>query len=109
MTLEFTSLLPPDSLGIVTVNYNGKSVELQARVVHAGTRHCGLKFIYESEDERRDMALFIEFLAALQNPAGYLPAKPVPDSTAVPRRPVRSDPAFEPSRLGFDRGFGRRA
>ena len=64
MTLEFTSLLPPDSLGIVSVNYNGKSVELQARVAHAGARHCGLEFIYESEDERRDTALFVAFLAA---------------------------------------------
>jgi hypothetical protein len=110
MTLDFTSLLPPDSLGIVSVNYNGKSVELQARVVHAGARHCGLKFIYESEDERRDMAIFIEFLAASQNPAGYIPARPDPGFTSpVPPRPVSSEPVWEPSPQRFGLGTGRRA
>ena len=109
MTLELTSLLPPDALGIVSVNYNGRNVELQARVVHAGTRHCGLEFIYESEDERRNMARFVEFLAVTQNPAGTLPAKPIPGFTSVPRRPVGSQPALEPSPHRFARDTGRRA
>lgn len=111
MTLEHGSLLPQDSAGIVSVSYNGRNIEIQACVAHAGTRQCGLKFIYETEEERRDMALFVAFLAATQKATGMPPTISAPGSAPMPGRPrpVRSQPALEPSLQCWAPRSGRRA
>jgi hypothetical protein len=109
MTLEHSSLLPQDSLGIVSVTYSGRNIEIQACVAHAGTGQCGLKFIYETEAERRDMALFVAFLAAARKSAGSMPAKPDPDVTPIHARPVCSDPGLGPLLQRLAPGSARRA
>ncbi len=70
MTLEIQEPLPLNSFGTVSVNYQDRTIELRARVAHAGANHGGLEFIYESEAERNEVAHFVASLAAPQNRPG---------------------------------------
>ena len=76
MTLEHGSLLPQDSAGIVSVSYNGRNIEIQARVAHAGTR--------------------IRMRVVLPAPLGPRSAKTVPGST---ESETSSRAWFEPNRF----------
>jgi hypothetical protein len=67
MRLEFQEPLPPNSRGTVFMNYQGNTVELKVRIAYAGEMHTGLEFIYESDQERSEVADLVASLAVLQS------------------------------------------
>jgi hypothetical protein len=70
MTLELMQPIPANSRGTVSVSYLNRTLELQARVAHAGEIRGGLEFIYETDAERIEVDQFIASLAGTQNRPG---------------------------------------
>ena len=64
MRRDLREPLPPDSFGTITMSYENLSVKLSVRVTHAKSDHDGLKFIYESDDQRNDLAHLVTLLLA---------------------------------------------
>jgi hypothetical protein len=73
MRLELREPLPPDSFGTVIMNYENLSVKLSVRVTHAKSDHDGLKFIYDSDDQRNELAhLVTQLIASPKRRGPYL-------------------------------------
>lgn len=64
MRLELREPLPEDFCGTVSLNCRHVSLELRVRVTHTGILQDGLRFIFESEKQRRAVAQLVAILAA---------------------------------------------
>jgi hypothetical protein len=63
MRLELGDPFPPESCGEVSFSYQELSLDLYVRVTHAGVGCDGLKFLYESDEQRAKMLLLMSRLA----------------------------------------------
>jgi hypothetical protein len=72
MRLELYEPVAPNSMGMVTMNFESLSVELPARVTHTEPHSAGLKFIYKSERQRKDLERLVTLLTASSNLSGPL-------------------------------------
>lgn len=64
MRLELHEVLAPDSVGTVRMCFESLTVELGALVTHAKPGFAGLKFIFESDRQRKDVERLVTLLAA---------------------------------------------
>jgi hypothetical protein len=74
MRLELSERVAPNSVGMVTMCYQSLAIELGAKVMHAEVNFAGLKFIYVSERQRKD----VERLVTLLTASAKLPRQPGP-------------------------------
>jgi hypothetical protein len=63
MRIEIRTPFSPDCCGEVAFSYKGFSFELQVQVAHVGIAYDGVKFIYESEDQRTEILQLLSRLA----------------------------------------------
>lgn len=70
MTFEARQPLTPGSSGVVSIGYQDRVIEIQARVAHVTEAQSGLEFLYESEAERSAAAQLVASLASSQNRQG---------------------------------------
>ena len=64
MKLEIRDPFPPDVCGEVSFSHQGLDFALRVRVAHAGLAYDGLKFIYQSKDQRTEILHLISRFAA---------------------------------------------
>ncbi|HEX3892676.1 MAG TPA: PilZ domain-containing protein [Terracidiphilus sp.] len=69
MKLELRQPLAPDSCGTVAFNYQDFALELPVRVAHSGSYYDGVKFIYETEEQRDEINRLVARLTAPQHPS----------------------------------------
>jgi len=70
MTLELKQPLTPNSSGMVSLTYRDHTLEIRARVAHATGTNAGLEFLYNSEEERGDVANLVASVASSQSRPG---------------------------------------
>ena len=70
MTFEARQPFTPGSSGVVSINYQDRTVEIHARVAHIAETHSGLEFLCESEMEKSAVAQLVASLASSQNRQG---------------------------------------
>jgi hypothetical protein len=70
MTFEVRQPLTPGTSGVVSIGYQDRIIEIQARVAHVTEVQSGLEFLYESEAERSTVAQLVASLASSQNRQG---------------------------------------
>src|ERR1700744_1997001 len=64
MKLELRQPLAPDACGTVCFSYQDFAFELPVRVAHSGASYDGVKFLYESEEQRDEVTRFVARLSA---------------------------------------------
>jgi PilZ domain len=69
LRLELNQPLPADQEGRVLLTHRNVDLDLRVKVAYSGT-HDGLKFIFESEKQRAEVARFIASLVDPANPSG---------------------------------------
>ncbi|MGA2538168.1 MAG: PilZ domain-containing protein [Terracidiphilus sp.] len=74
MRLELAERVSANAVGTVTMTCGSLTVELGTRVMHAEPNFAGLKFIYKSERQRKDVERLVTLLAA----SAKLPKPPDP-------------------------------
>jgi hypothetical protein len=72
MKLELREPLSPNSCGRVRVSYLNFRLELPVRVAHSGASYDGVKFVYESDEQRDDVNRLVAVLAGPRQQAGPL-------------------------------------
>jgi hypothetical protein len=63
MRVELRQPVLPDACGTVSISYRGLSLELPVCVAHSGTGQDGLKFLFESEEDRGRVERLVALLA----------------------------------------------
>ena len=63
MRLELRHPFPLECCGEVSFSYQDLSLDLQVCVAHAGSTYDGLKFLFESDEQRSKMAHLMSRLA----------------------------------------------
>ncbi len=63
MRVELPDPFTPDTCGEVVFSYQGLSFNLQVHVAHAGAAYAGLRFVYQSEDQRTEVLHLMSLLA----------------------------------------------
>jgi hypothetical protein len=64
MKLEIGLPLEINSVGMVSILREGRTLEFRVRIVHVGETHAGVDLIYSSDADRKTMAELIESLTA---------------------------------------------
>jgi hypothetical protein len=64
MRLELCEVVAANSLGTLRMNYESLRIELDARVTHTVSSSVGLKFVFESDRQRKDIERLVTLLAA---------------------------------------------
>ena len=64
MKLELRDPLPLNSVGTISVSYEGLALDISARVTHCQPNCDGLRFIYETDEQRNQVARLVASLAA---------------------------------------------
>jgi len=72
MKLELREPLSPNSCGRVRVSYLNFRLELPVRVAHSGASYDGVKFVYESDEQRDDVNRLVAVLAGPRQQSGPL-------------------------------------
>jgi PilZ domain len=72
MKLEVHQPLPPDCFGTVRVRYREYTIDLAVRVAHSGGSYDGVKFVFESNEQRDDVNRLVALLAGSKQPSGPL-------------------------------------
>jgi hypothetical protein len=72
MKLELREPLCPNSCGKVRLNYQNFRLELPVRVAHSGASYDGVKFVYESDEQRDDVNRLVAVLAGPKQQSGPL-------------------------------------
>jgi hypothetical protein len=62
MKLELSRPLSPDSSGLVQIHYQGVTLELTVRVAHSSASHDGVRFVYESDEQRDEVIRLVELV-----------------------------------------------
>jgi hypothetical protein len=70
MKLELRQPLAPDAVGTVRFSYQDAVLELPVRVAHSGAFYDGVKFIYESDEQRDEVNRLVSRLTAPQHRSG---------------------------------------
>jgi len=70
MRLELREPLPLNSVGTVTMSHEFLSLKICVRVTHAKSDHDGLKFIFECDDQRNDLAHLVTLLSDSRKRSG---------------------------------------
>lgn len=63
MKLELLEPLAPDAQGTVLLNHQDIILELTIRVAHSGSYFDGVKFVYDSEEQRDEVNRLVARLA----------------------------------------------
>ena len=85
MRLQIRAGLALYTRGEVSFDYDDLSFALRVRVAHSGSASGGVKFMYESEDQKSAVLELIARLAARQSSPGLL-AVPISKQIIVARR-----------------------
>lgn len=72
MQLELLRPLPSDFSGLVCLAWQNIRLELPVRLAHTGSRQDALRFVFESEKERRAVAELVARLADPGEPPGLV-------------------------------------
>ncbi len=64
MRVELGEPLPPDFIGTASLTYLNIALRLRVSLAHTGAERDGVKFIFESQKERADVARLVAVLAA---------------------------------------------
>ena len=64
MRVELGEPLPPDFTGTASLSYQNIALRLSVAVAHTGAERDGLKFVFESQKERAEVARLVAVLAA---------------------------------------------
>jgi hypothetical protein len=72
MKLEVRQPLSPDSAGTVRLRYHEFSIDLPVRVAHSGSSYDGVKFVFESDEQREDVSRLVALLAGPKQRFGPL-------------------------------------
>jgi hypothetical protein len=70
MKLELRQPLAPDATGTVRLSYQDAILELPVRVAHSGAFYDGVKFIYESDEQRDEVSRLVTRLTAPNHRSG---------------------------------------
>jgi len=70
MKLEMRQPLSHDSHGRVQVTYLDVTLELPVRVAHSGASFDGVKFLFESDEQRDDLARLVSILSGVKQKLG---------------------------------------
>jgi PilZ domain len=70
MRVTTSEPLSVESVGSVQVTYKSFTLAVPVRVVHCGTDCDGLQFLCESDEQRDDVARFVDLLTAKPQPTG---------------------------------------
>jgi PilZ domain len=73
MKMEVHEPLSPDSSGTVHLNYQGITLDVAVRVAHSSSSHEGLRFVFESDEQRDEVTRLVEILAAPPHRQGPVP------------------------------------
>jgi hypothetical protein len=63
MKLELRQPLAPDSCGMVRLSHRDILIEIPVRVAHSGSSYDGVKFVYESDEQRDELIRLVAILA----------------------------------------------
>jgi hypothetical protein len=63
MTVEFRGQVVADSSGTVSISYKNLEIDLQVAVTHSGKAADGLKFLFETEQEKSAVERLVALLA----------------------------------------------
>jgi|SRR5579872_1970510 len=67
MKLELREPLAPDSNGVVRFGFQDVSLELAVRVAHSGVSFDGVKFVYETDEQRDEINRMVARLTSPQH------------------------------------------
>jgi hypothetical protein len=70
MRVELHQPVLPETPGVVTIHYKDLSFDLRVVVAHAGAGYDGLKFLFESENDRSKVERLVELLSGSSAPPG---------------------------------------
>jgi hypothetical protein len=70
MRVDLSEPLPPDSFGVVSLTYESLTLEIGIRVTHAKSNYDGLKFLYESDEQRLAVAHLVSLVTASRKGPG---------------------------------------
>lgn len=70
MRLELCDQVEANSIGSLKMNYESLSIEVGVRVTHIVPSFAGLKFVFESDRQRKDVERLVTLLAASAKFAG---------------------------------------
>lgn len=71
MRLELCDPVVPNTVATLKMNYESLRIELSARVTHVISNSAGLKFVFDSDRQRKDVERLVTLLAVsatLQSP-----------------------------------------
>jgi hypothetical protein len=70
MKVELRQPLSPDSCGMVRLSYKDFTLEVPVRVAHSGSSYDGVKFVYESDEQRDELIRLVTLLAGPKQNSG---------------------------------------
>jgi len=70
MKVELRQPVSPDTCGTVSITYRELSLKLPVCVAHSGTGQEGLRFLFESEEDRTGVERLVSLLAGPIDPPG---------------------------------------
>jgi hypothetical protein len=70
MKLEVRQPLAPDACGKVRLSYQDFSLDIPVRVAHSGSFYDGVKFVYDSDEQRDEMSRLVARLSCPQQRSG---------------------------------------
>jgi hypothetical protein len=70
MKLELRDPLSPGASGSVRLSYQDVFLDIQVRVAHSGPTYDGVRFVYESEDQRDELSRLVARLAGAKQRLG---------------------------------------
>lgn len=70
MRLEVRLPLAPDACGKVRFSYQDFTMEIPVRVAHSGSFYDGVKFVYETDEQRDEVTRLVTRLTAPQQRTG---------------------------------------
>jgi hypothetical protein len=70
MKLELREPLNPDCCGTVRLSYKDITIEVPVRVAHSGSSYDGVKFVYESDEQRDELIRLVTLLTGPKQNAG---------------------------------------
>jgi hypothetical protein len=70
MKLEVRVPLSPESTGTVRLTHRGVTLDIAVRVAHSSSSHDGVRFVYESDEQRDEVSRLVEILVGPQGHSG---------------------------------------
>jgi hypothetical protein len=70
MKIEVQEPLCPDTSGVVHIAYQDVTLDVTVRVAHSSASHDGVRFVYESDEQRDELTRLVEILAGPQHRPG---------------------------------------